>query len=851
MGEVWRARDSRLGRDVAIKVLPAAFTADPDRLRRFEQEARAAGLLNHPNILAIYDIGTTTAGAPYLVSELLDGQTLRQRLGDGALPVRKAIDHGLDIARGLTAAHAKGVVHRDLKPENLFLTRDGRVKILDFGLAKLMEPEFATLSGVVVSTLTEPGVVIGTVAYMSPEQVRGQPIDHRSDLFSFGTVLYEMLSGRRAFQRETGPETMTAILTDEPSELASANPNISPALEQIVRHCLDKDSAERFQSARDVVFALETLSAAAPTSGAALLPQQRQQSKRLRTALAGLAIVGAIAASFLAGVRTAKTGSPSLPTFTSLTSRRGYVPDARFAPDGQTIVYGAAWDGRPLDVFSTRADSAEARSLGLSAASVLAISSKGELAISQDCEFAVKGCHGTLARVPLAGGVARPIAENVRHADWSPDGTQLAAIIEDRRRWTFRLEYPIGHVLYSWSPHDFDGWLGPLRVSPSGDRIAFFDDSDLAVIDLAGHKTRLSSGYALRHGSIAWSPKGDEVWFGAFSRRDGFALHAVTLAGHDRVIWRSPAPFSLNDLSQDGRALVTLVDVRHVAAGLPPGAATERDLSWFVLMDLADLSSDGTRLLFNASLKFVSPGIGAHEGLYLRRTDGTPPVRLGDGDALALSPDGRWALASVADGAAQTLVLMPIGPGQPRTLPRGPIQAYDRANWLPDGRRLVFSALESGRQPRFYVQDVDGGLPTPITPEDVWTADLSRVLSTPDGRFVTGEGPDRQVMLYPVQGGQPPQPIKGLALGDEPLQWSADQRFLYVRGRDQMPARVYRLEVATGRRQLWKEFVPADPAGVFGVQRPYWTVLITPDGKTYVYSYDRWLNELQLVEGFK
>jgi hypothetical protein len=296
--------------------------------------------------------------------------------------------------------------------------------------------------------------------------------------------------------------------------------------------------------------------------------------------------------------------------------------------------------------------------------------------------------------------------------------------------------------------------------------------------------------------------------------------------------------------------LVTLVDVRHAAAGLPPGSDAERDLSWFVLMDLADLSSDGTRLLFNASLRFISPGIGAHEGLYLRRTDGTPPVRLGDGDAMALSPDGRWAVAALADGAMQSLVLIPTGPGQPRTLPRASIQAYDRANWLPDGHHIVFSAMESGRKPRYYVQDVDGGPPTPITSEGVWTADLSRILPTPDGRFVTGEGPDRHVMLYPVHDGQP-HPINGLALGEEPLQWSADQRFLYLLGPDQMRARVYRLEVATGRRQLWKELVLADPAGVFGVRRPYWTVLITPDGKAYVYSYDRWLNELQVVEGFK
>src|SRR6202011_1976930 len=261
MGEVYRARDARLGREVAIKVLPASFSADADRLRRFEQEARAAGILNHPNLTAVLDIGEHE-GAPYVVQELLEGETLRQALAGGRLSARKAIDYAVQIAHGLAAAHEKGIVHRDLKPDNLFVTKDGRVKILDFGLAKLIHAEegsqFTDLSTATAGT--EPGVVLGTLGYMSPEQVKGKSADARSDIFSFGAILYEMLSGQRAFHRDSAAETMSAILREEPPDLSVTNQGISPGLERIVRHCIEKNPEQRFHSAHDVPFALEALS---------------------------------------------------------------------------------------------------------------------------------------------------------------------------------------------------------------------------------------------------------------------------------------------------------------------------------------------------------------------------------------------------------------------------------------------------------------------------------------------------------------------------------------------------------------------------------------------------------------
>ena len=301
MGEVYRARDPRLNRDVAIKVLPASFSADPDRLRRFEHEAKAAGVLNHPNVTAVYDIGADADGAPYVVQELLEGETLRAALASGKLPPRRAVEYAIAIAHGLAAAHEKGIVHRDLKPENLFVTADGNVKILDFGLAKLTEP-----TGVGIQTNmptatpgTEPGVVMGTLGYMSPEQVRGKPADHRSDIFAFGAILYEMLSGNRAFRGDSAADTMSAILKEDPPELSVTNQNVSPALERVIRHCLEKTPERRLHSAHDLAFELESLT---QTSGtAASMPAHRPLPIARLAAVA--AAVAAIVAAFLMGRR--------------------------------------------------------------------------------------------------------------------------------------------------------------------------------------------------------------------------------------------------------------------------------------------------------------------------------------------------------------------------------------------------------------------------------------------------------------------------------------------------------------------------------------------------------------------
>jgi serine/threonine protein kinase len=347
MGEVYRARDTRLGRFVAIKVLPAFLSHDPERLRRFEQEARAAAALNHPNILAVHQMGTYES-APYLVSELLEGSTLRDLLVRAPLPLRKVIDYGVQIARGLSAAHEKGITHRDLKPENLFVTKDGRVKILDFGLAKLTQQQiFSDQSAPTVSAETEPGVVMGTVGYMSPEQVRGSAADHRADIFAFGAILYEMLTGKRAFQKPTTAETMSAILNEEPPSISQITPNLPPALQRVVHRCLEKNPEQRFQSASDLAFALEALSDSGTSSAVGSAPTN---TRRIYWwAAVGIVLVAGILGFLSYWIRSAK--APIAPTLTRLTWDSGLTTDPAFSPDGKLLAYASDRSGENHSIF--------------------------------------------------------------------------------------------------------------------------------------------------------------------------------------------------------------------------------------------------------------------------------------------------------------------------------------------------------------------------------------------------------------------------------------------------------------------------------------------------------------------
>jgi eukaryotic-like serine/threonine-protein kinase len=825
MGEVYRARDHRLDRDVAIKVLPATYTADPDRLHRFEQEARATAALNDPNIVAIYDVGAA-GGQPYVVAELLDGETLRSAIAGGPLPLRKALSLAQQIARGLAAAHRRGIVHRDLKPENLFVTQDGLVKILDFGLAKLTEGGVGPHSAV---STTAAGLVLGTVGYMSPEQARGDPSDHRADIFSFGAVLYEMLSGQRAFQGNSPVETLSAILKEQPPDLTLVVPGLSPGLARIVDRCLEKSRDDRFQSAADLRFALEAVSGVSTPAVSA--------ARRRRVPWKGVAAVAVAALALGAGFALGRRQPESPPPrFQQLTFRRGAVQGARFTGDGQTIVYAAAWEGQPTELFSTRPDAPEARPLQMTGMGLFAISAKGEMAVVLEPQGFGR-VEGTLARAALAGGPPRQLAAGVLAADWRPDGSELAIVRSGAGKNV--LEYPIGRTLYDPSP----GHITHIRVSPSGDAVAILvhpvsgdTAGAVALVDLEGRATTLSTGWNSVLG-LAWSPDGQEIWFTGTRTGAAQALHAVSRTGQERPLLAAPATLTLHDVSPDGRALVTRDAWGAGVMARAIDADRDRDLSWLDGSMAWDLSADGSTVVLEESWE----GGGTARSIYLRTLDGAPAVRLGDGVPLAMSPDEQWVLSTPVAG--DRLVLLPTGVGQSRTLPAGPLASYfPAARFLPDGRRFLVAAAEKERPTRIYLQSIDGGDPQPVTEEGAY----GRLAVLPDGeRFVT-RGTDRRLATFALGGGAP-RPVAGAEGRDLPIAASPDGQWLYVQGARNLPAQLARVNLRTGRREPVRALLPPDPAGTIEILR----IVMTPDARAYAYTFVRALSALYLVDGLR
>lgn len=837
MGEVYRARDMKLGRDAAIKVLLSEVSADAERRLRFEQEARSASALNHPNIITVYDIDSADSNL-YLAMELVEGKTLREMLSAELLPAKKMLDIAVQVADGLAKAHAAGIVHRDLKPENLMISKDGFVKILDFGLAKLVEPVAQEGSALptVVGPGTLPGTVMGTVGYMSPEQASGEPVDYRSDQFAFGSILYEMATGRRAFQRKTGAETLAAIIREEPEPIGQLNPKAPAPVRWIIERCLVKEPEERYTSTRDLARDLRSVRdhlSETSVSAMSLAAGRSRPGLPVWFLPAGLALLAGLLLGVFGGKLAGTTKQPTADTsFQRLTFRRGSILSARFAPDGQTVVYGAAWEGNPIEVFATRPESPVSRSLGLPSADILSVSSGGELAISLGRRF-VQGWEsaGTLAQLPLDGGAPREVLEGVQEADWAPDGKSLAVVrrVGDSRR----LEFPIGKVLYQTA-----GWISHPRVSPDGKLVAFHDhplrgdnEGRLMVVDTSG-KNRLNGPPAGT--GLAWSPRGNEIWF--TGARES-ALQAVTLSGKTRAVADFPGGVTLHDIARDGRVLFNRINWRREIVGLAPGESREQNLTWLDWSFPTDLSRDGRFLLF------VEQAEGARGGYlaYLRKTDGSPAVLLGQASAWGLSPDGKWALTTGGVGSQQ-FTLLPTGPGQPKPLPKADITSQ-WANWFPDGKRILIMGNEPGRGLRLYVQDLAGGKPRAITPEGVsfFTQGI-----TPDGKSVVARSPERKILLYPIEPAEP-QPIPGISPDDVPLRWTADGRSLYVLAPGGLPARTYVVDVSSGRRTLWKELTPPDPAGVLTIG----PIFLTPDGKSYVYSYRRTLEDLYLAQGLR
>jgi serine/threonine protein kinase len=801
MGQVYRARDNRLGRDVAIKVLPPAFANDADRRARFEREAQAVAALSHPNIVAIHDTGlhqeTGDAAQPllYVVMELLSGQTLRERLLGGALPVRKAVEIAVQIARGLGAAHGKGVVHRDLKPENVFLLDDGQVKILDFGLAR--QATLADHSGATQTVaVTDPGTVMGTVGYMAPEQVRGLAVDARADVFAFGAVLYEMVSGTRAFQRATAADSMSAILTQDPPELTGSRPDLSPALDRIIRHCLEKNPNERFQSARDVAFALEALSGSGSTStqsGSSVVVPVPASTSRGISPLVTAALVVAAAAAGVILTKALQPAEARPPQFTMKTFDPQSIFNARFMPDGETIIFSSARTGNAPELFEIRPGTVEARRFGPPRTHLLSISSKGELAVITNASYIhMRLFSGTLARMTLEGA-PRPWLEKVREADWSPDGTTMAVIRD--AGGSDRLEYPIGTTLY-----EANGYLSDVRVSPDRTRVAFMqhpsrwdDRGFVKMVDVSKNVTTLAGEYWGMEG-LAWSRDGLTVSFaasapaveGTVAGSMTYQIYSVAANGRTPAVQSltSPANFTIRDFAANGRWLATREEIRWGIVARGAGQSEERDLTWLMSWS-PDLSSDGQRVLF-------SDGSGGpNYAIAWRKIDGSPVVRLGDGDAAGWSPDGRWALAFIP--SASELIAHPTGAGEARKIATAPLVHVDYAVFAADSKSLMVFGNEQNKKPRFYRVPMDGGTAVPVLPENVFAAVFSADGSTALGRGVDGSA------LYPLSGG-PSRKVDGIEPTERVLAFSDDNRALFVIKDGTIPVIVDRLDLATGKR---------------------------------------------------
>jgi eukaryotic-like serine/threonine-protein kinase len=776
MGEVWRARDVRLNRTVAIKMLSPEVAADPARRQRFELEARALGALNHPNIVAVYDVGQQD-GRAYIVSELVDGESLRKTIERGPIPARKLLDIAIQIADAIAAAHALGIVHRGLKPENIMITRDNRVKVLDFGLAK--QKTITEDDATVTMAISQPGMVMGTVGYMSPEQVRGEAVDHRSDIFSFGCVLYELETGRRAFEGRSSVDVMSAILKEEPAEVSAA-----PGLDAIIRRCLEKDPGQRFQSAADLAFALRSLSNPSGTRPAiAVAPPARR--KWLTPVIATIGAVVLFAAGYLARDRSGVIGPPQ---FQRLTFRQGRIGGARFTPDGQSVVYAAAWDGGPSRIYLATAGAPESRDLQMPAESRL-------LAV------------------------------------WQVDGKT-------------RLEYPVGKVLVEQEWPFFN-----VRVSPDGERVAYAawrgNGSRISIflVDLSGKSQSLGivSGQTSTGGPhLCWTRDGREIWFRSFDANDLGTVYAIDMKGRRRVVTRLPGRVSLFDVSPQGRALLSTYAGCLGILALAPGETVERDLSCLDAGTLKGISDDGRMILADIAVESGGP----KGSIYLRHTNGSPPVRLGDGVAFSLSPDGKWVTGySSTEMSNRKYMLTPTGAGEEVEIlvPQLPDKFGLIMGWLPGERNYLIMGISPHKKVQYFAWDAAHGSVRAVSPDGM--PDNIPLIS-PDRLQYLSPGPDRQWYVYPIQGGEPRR-VPSLGEHDIPINWRSDGRSLYVvthMDRNKL-FQMTLLDMKTGQRSSWKEIRPMTPVdSVLNLH-------VSPDGRAYAYNYTHASSDLFLVEG--
>jgi eukaryotic-like serine/threonine-protein kinase len=835
MGVVYKAVDSRLGRTAAIKIL-STLALNPERERRFVQEAKAASSLNHPNIITIYDIDTQEIDGkpvPYIAMEYVAGDTLDHLIGRKGLRIRDVLKYAAQIADGLAAAHAAGIVHRDLKPSNVIVTPQGVVKILDFGLAKLSEPAGADAYAETMhgegSPLTEEGTILGTVAYMSPEQADGKKVDSRSDVFSFGSVLYEMATGQRAFAGGSKLSSLSAVLYKDPQPASQAVADVPPELDRIIGRCLKKDPERRWQTMADVKVALDELREEMDSSNFGLAsPAPRTRTMPRIRLWAGVGLLAGILLGLGLRISYEQRFTPPAepPSYRRLTFRRGDVTSAKFAP-GDTVVYSAEWDGAPSTLFSAQPGNREAQPLALPSARVLAISKRGEMAI-----LLGGGDVGTLARAPFGGGAPREVLEGVSGADWGPDQESLAVVRAVGGK--FHLEYPIGTVLYE---ADQRPPLMP-RVSADGKLVAFFDfdaevgDYALCVVGPNHPRQVLSRGWRST-GALNWSPDDLEVWFSAGQPGGDPALYAVTLSGIQRLVSQTGGMIVMQDVARDGRVLLTTVNSRLGIHYVPPNSAAQRDLAWLDSSLMYDLSNDAQSIVFVE----LSSGQGRNSAIYLRKTDGSPAVQLGYGNRPSLSPDGKWVACIHREAENSTLMLLPTGPGESR-FEKIEWMHFDGVEWFPDNKRILFTGNETGHATRTWMYDPETNKSTPLTPEGSRGTRVS-----PDGKWFVTVDPHK-LLLSPVGGGESRTVVDLQA--ESVVRWSGDGRYLFLQQREPASIKISRLDVTSRRKEPWLVVKVPEPGAQF-----FGPLALSADGKACATTFQRDLANLFLVRGLK
>lgn len=833
MGEVYRAHDPRLNREVAIKVLPASLTSDPDRLRRFEQEARAVASLNHPNILAVYQMATHD-GLSYMVSELLEGETLRERLRHGPIPLRKAIDYEVQIAHGLAAAHDKGIVHRDLKPENLFLTKDGRVKILDFGLAKLTQPKDNSGQMNTLTQETDPGMVVGTAGYMSPEQVRGKAADHRSDIFAFGTILYETVTGKQTFRKPTSAETMSAILNEEPQAISQLTPSVPPGLERVARRCLEKAPEQRFQSASDLAFALEALSDSAITSPTGIHAQESNKPKGRRIAVAAaVVVIVLIAAAALAYFWMQPPAAPVLSNYVQLTH------------DGQPKGLGIT-DGSRLYLYWSAADYTGLAQMSVSGGEpqklpILSSMNMSPRSLSPDgSELLVVDAHGIppmgpLWSIPILGGSPRRLGDLAGNGgDWSPDGKWLA-YSDASNIYLANADGSETHKLVALNNTDVVMYL---MWSPDGAYLRFteanFSTGARTIWQVSANGTNL---HRLFPGCCGrWTADGkyfvfvlrNQIW--AVPRRGSWPRP------EPKPIQLTSSPMALSDPvpSKDGKKLFVM------------GATTRGQLMRYDLKSgrfvsfLGGISAEYVAFSKDGqSVAYVSYPEGT---LWRSKADGSDPLQLTYADYAFMprwSPDGKEILFWESPvGKPSRIYEVSADGGTPRQLlPDDPSPQQD-PNWSPDGSKIVFAGNSNDSASAVRILDLKTGKVSTLP----GSQGMFSPRWSPDGRYIPALSRDSKTLsMFDLQTQKWVQLATAVTIGW--LNWSKDGASLLFLGRLETTGETV-LKVRLSDRKVeqivdLKNFVATGRYGSSLAVAPDDSPLLLRDAGTYdVYSLD-------------